>query len=537
GRLSLCRGMPVMIKFNEATECCVTNGAEAIVVGWTAKSLRDNKQTLDTVFVRLVNPPNPIQLHGLPENVVPVSKLENDVTCTMPNNKNISIKRQQVPIVPNFGMTDYCSQGRTRPMNVVDLQNCRTHQSMYTCLSRSASIDGTVILQGFDPKKIQAGLTGHLRQEFRELEILDDITQLAYMKKLPDYVNGSTRNKIINSYQIWKGTGHVPKNVPLKLKWSKSNPLPLLDATTDTHWQILKASSRSSKDKQQPLHTTDFTKAKGSSELHVVSTLPGLGVKRKKAQQVKDHNMKKQKSLIWQQENFSCAYDSAFTIMYHMFRTENQHWQTYIANLNAYTKLLTSAWPGSSGTELETIRDQVRQMFHKKNPTMFPNGQTGTSIADLCMELFTCNGLNIFHEDFCQSCNRISYSKEMTNLLFLITSHSKSTIQQELTNIFDRQIGSCQTCGQKKRRLVKFRDHLPPLIAIELINQAPEISKEITLSDNRNTSVYKIKGIIYSGDFHFTARIMDNRSNVWYYDGVTTKREPLYEGTLADVQN
>jgi len=33
--LTLCKGMPVMIKRNEATECCVTNGAEAIVVGGT----------------------------------------------------------------------------------------------------------------------------------------------------------------------------------------------------------------------------------------------------------------------------------------------------------------------------------------------------------------------------------------------------------------------------------------------------------------------------------------------------------------------
>ena len=32
GKLSLCIGMPVMIKHNEATECCVTNGAEGEVV-------------------------------------------------------------------------------------------------------------------------------------------------------------------------------------------------------------------------------------------------------------------------------------------------------------------------------------------------------------------------------------------------------------------------------------------------------------------------------------------------------------------------
>ena len=33
GVLKLCIGLPVMIKKNLATECCVTNGAEARVVG------------------------------------------------------------------------------------------------------------------------------------------------------------------------------------------------------------------------------------------------------------------------------------------------------------------------------------------------------------------------------------------------------------------------------------------------------------------------------------------------------------------------
>jgi len=92
----------MVFKRNEATECCVTNGAEAIVVGWNSHVITGNKQVLDTLFVKLKNPPTDIQLDDL-------------------------------------------------PLNVVDLHNCRSHQSVYTCLSRSASIDGTILVQGFDP--------------------------------------------------------------------------------------------------------------------------------------------------------------------------------------------------------------------------------------------------------------------------------------------------------------------------------------------------------------------------------------------------
>jgi hypothetical protein len=61
-----------------------------------------------------------------------------------------SISREQVEVFPNFAMTDYASQGKTRPINIVDLNNCSGHQSYYTCWSRSASAADTIILQGFD---------------------------------------------------------------------------------------------------------------------------------------------------------------------------------------------------------------------------------------------------------------------------------------------------------------------------------------------------------------------------------------------------
>jgi hypothetical protein len=57
--------------------------------------------------------------------------------------------------------------------------------SYYTALSRSASAAGTIIVQGFDPSKITRGCSGYLRQEFREHEILDDITRLRLRVLVP----------------------------------------------------------------------------------------------------------------------------------------------------------------------------------------------------------------------------------------------------------------------------------------------------------------------------------------------------------------
>ncbi|KAK0216004.1 hypothetical protein IW262DRAFT_1276992 [Armillaria fumosa] len=106
-------------------------------------------------------------------------------------------------------MTDYCSQSKTRPWNPVDLNNCRSYQSYYTALSRSVLAEGTLIfsdytghnLKAFDTRKIQGMCSGHLRQEFRELEVLDYITCLQYNSQLPDSISGDCQYTLIDYFQ------------------------------------------------------------------------------------------------------------------------------------------------------------------------------------------------------------------------------------------------------------------------------------------------------------------------------------------------
>jgi hypothetical protein len=70
GCLKLCVGMPVMIKYNDATEICVTKGQEAVVVGWDDPSGQNI-------------PPRDIQIPELPLNVVPLGRASNHVTCLL----------------------------------------------------------------------------------------------------------------------------------------------------------------------------------------------------------------------------------------------------------------------------------------------------------------------------------------------------------------------------------------------------------------------------------------------------------------------
>ena len=146
GKLSLCIGLPVMIRYNYATELCMTRGQEGIVYGWQSKTGSKGQCVLDTLFIELKSPPTDIQIDGLPKNVVPIYATTNNLYVTLPNDERYYISRTQVEVLVNFAMTDFASQGKTRPFNIADLNNLSNHQAYYTALSRSAMASGSLIL-------------------------------------------------------------------------------------------------------------------------------------------------------------------------------------------------------------------------------------------------------------------------------------------------------------------------------------------------------------------------------------------------------
>jgi hypothetical protein len=83
GKLSLCIGLPIMICHNFATELCITKGQEGYVYRWQSTIGSKKQRILDTLFVKLKNPPSLIQINGLPENVVPITASTNVVKAAL----------------------------------------------------------------------------------------------------------------------------------------------------------------------------------------------------------------------------------------------------------------------------------------------------------------------------------------------------------------------------------------------------------------------------------------------------------------------
>lgn len=136
------------------------------------------------------------------------------IYCTLPSDPIVCIRYRQVHVLPNFAMTDYVSQGKTWQYNVVDLSHCQLHQSYYTALLRSATTEGTAIIHSFDISKITGGLSGWLQKEFRELELLDDISTHRFENTLPSSVIGHTWNILITNFREWNGRKYIPFQDP-----------------------------------------------------------------------------------------------------------------------------------------------------------------------------------------------------------------------------------------------------------------------------------------------------------------------------------
>jgi hypothetical protein len=200
GSLSICKGMPVMIRKNDATQLGVTNGAEAFVVTWDCHEFRQGMYTLDTLFVELRDPPRPIHIPGLPPNVVPLVAREEQVECHYPSRYKRHVRRRQVPVVLNFAMTDYSSQGRSREINVVYLRNCRTHHSVYVALSRSTSAEKTLILDGVNENLLKGGLGADLHRKFQHINKLDRITLYRYESLFIQDVPSPTRIALFHAF-------------------------------------------------------------------------------------------------------------------------------------------------------------------------------------------------------------------------------------------------------------------------------------------------------------------------------------------------
>ena len=570
GKLSLCIGLPVMIRFNYATELCMTRGQEGFVHGWQSKIGSQGQNVLDTLFVKLKDPPSSVLIPGLPENVVPVFPTTTNVNAMLPNDEKFSIARTQVEVLVNFAMTDFASQGKTRPFNVSDLNNLRSHQAYYTALSRSATADGTLILQGFDSKHTTGGCSGALRQEFRELELLDEITRLRYVGKLPANVSGNTRNDLIASFRSWKGNQYVPSTVHRSIRWSTRNAWLESEALSlEERLKLLEKAREKQNKKKAPKKSlkhngkdvAPFSKPSVESPA-VASDVSELGIGKPTAQKRRrssgmsriistsaTHVSSKRKlhpsnahnrrhyttpiGLRWSQN--SCAYDAVFTSVFIHWCThrlllteEIRKWGSPAAN-----QLIDGFIRYDAGLEtLEDARDAVRHAMARTHRLEYG---AYTSIENVCGILFRMNNITIKRFFDCPNGHHGHLSDDYDALLSLHTS-SFTSIAHWVSSQTDQPTVRCRVCRHAASVFLEFCS-APPLFAFEFSAHPTLVLDNIFKVQIGNRTVsYTLSAIIYYSQSHFTSQIITRDGRVWFYDGMSLTN-PTVDPTLEYISS
>ncbi|KAJ6538805.1 hypothetical protein DFH09DRAFT_1249580 [Mycena vulgaris] len=206
-------------------------------------------------------------------------------------------------------MTNYTSKGKSRPWNVVELVNCRTHMSYY----------------------ITSGISGYLRHELREL---DEITRVHCESLLVLSVTGLCRRRLIRSFYAWKSNHRDPVHFHPIMSWDSSMGPRVPEPVTYSEWKP--SISKNNKRKNAAVRTD------ADEDQKKLNVLDRITVAKSLANIVPDPIPV---GLIWDNRNYSCAYDATFTILNNLWAEDNLVWthrfselsplmEKYVLNLN-----------------------------------------------------------------------------------------------------------------------------------------------------------------------------------------------------------
>ncbi|KAF8225702.1 hypothetical protein L208DRAFT_1504476 [Tricholoma matsutake] len=209
---------------------------------------------------------------------------------------------------------------------------------------------------------------GALWQEFWELELLDNITTLQFMGKLPRKVTmADQRNQLIVLFREYKGTNYIPSTMHKAIKWSKTVPFPSIRRGPNK----LHSRKISTPKNQHTISPKDLAPRKRKMLGTFCCPMPKLKMIKLESTSMDDaepHSVNIPIGMQWQ--NNSCAYDAIFTILFNVWRknplstqVDWQEIQSVELNelLNVF-QLHESIPDGPSGPQytLDQIREYMR---------------------------------------------------------------------------------------------------------------------------------------------------------------------------------
>ena len=292
--------------------------------------------------------------------------------------------------------------------------------------------------------------------------------------------------------------------------------------------------------KKQKVDQSSFVPAKGSSPVKK-HKLPDNDVSPAKKSKTTgpssgpSSEMHAPLGLQWDGQNYSCSYDSLFTILFNIWQDDPLTWTGIFRNINSRLGTLAAGFEKvlNHNAAFEDIRNRIRYELNKSDSVRFPYGSHGASVSNLAMAMFKSNRILATSQCMCTSCD---YSMPRANArtnFFLenndLTQHSTAKWLQTLEL---ETYQECPHCLSDMKHPIVYHT-APKILIFEYPDMNIRTSPTVTVTTtDGNRVVLNLRGIVYCGGFHFTSRIITKDKEVWYHDGRVTGQTCTYEGLL-----
>lgn len=286
--------------------------------------------------------------------------------------------------------------------------------------------------------------------------------------------------------------------MPDQLKWSKLDPMNILKVQTDTPWQLIEKLKE---------NKTKYTPASGTVALDNTNIL------KRKADDIYQINLIQNKrprtsldiqtqnespvGLIWDSHDYSCAYDSVFTVLGDIWVYDPTMWSHEFSLISSFASKLALGFEKVSlkKKNLEDIRNSIQKILYKKDSSAFPYGTSGVDISELLLRMFTGKSIGkiLFN---CTNCGASTTSATKITTLFTISVKNYTSIQEHI-NATARKTKKCSHCDENIFKTHKYNS--PPclrVISFSQQSQGVKISKSIMLETESGPITLNICGAI-----------------------------------------
>ena len=334
---------------------------------------------------------------------------------------------------------------------------------------------------------------------------------------------------MIKTFREWKGQQYVPNFVHPAIRWSKHDPL--LESEIIDIKKITSSMSTENKSKHkmddsisiEPKQIQSITKdVEPESKKLCLSHSSSLS-------NGSSYNLIPQ-GMIW--SNNSCAYDSIFTILFSVWCDNKNLWNYNFNQMN--NPFIISLSNGFNDVDkniktLETIRDDVRRNLHAFYPQTMAFGNF-TSVESVFAALLETTYLVQSVEYTC--CNsHVRRMNDSYSLVLLNGTEPYDSIQEWASRGHEETRHRCTICNECV--FIKYGfENMPSLFAFEFSNQLLHINLLIDIPLQNYQQRMRLSGVVYYGQHHFTAQIILSDGQVWFYDGIDTGRNLIYNGSI-----